>query len=56
MPGSLYSVSVTEEDRQRFPDLFKSKRQIAHKAKTEIGANIRNKLKSLKQSYIEEKI
>lgn len=49
-------MAITEEDREKFPELFKNKKQISESSKSEIGTTVRNKLKSLKQSYIEEKI
>ena len=56
MSRSLYSVDITEQDRQRFPDLFRTKKQLNKYSKSEIASSVRNKLRSLKKSYLEEKI
>lgn len=53
---SSQSVSITEEDKQKFPDLFASKKQLQLETKINIGKSMRNKLKSLKSCYLEDKI
>lgn len=56
MPNSFQSLSITDQDRDKFPDLFKTRKQQNSQSKSEIGKNVRNQLKIFKQSYIEEKI
>lgn len=56
MARSSQSVSVTEEDRNRFPDLFATTKQIVLDTKLNAGKFVRNKLKTLKETLIEEKM
>lgn len=56
MARNSQSVSVTEEDRNRFPDLFATRKQIVLDTKLNAGKSVRSKLKTLKETLIEEKI
>lgn len=49
-------MSVTEEDKQKFPELFVTKRQIVVEEKNNIGKTMRNKLKKIKQANIEARV
>ena len=56
MPKSTQSVCITEQDREKFPDLFLSKKQLFIDTKMKDGRSVRSKLKSLKQSFLEQKV
>jgi len=50
------NLTITEKDKQKFPDLFVSKKQMFFQDKVIAGTTVRNKLKSLKRTYLEDKI
>jgi hypothetical protein len=56
MATSFHNLSITDEDRSRFPDLFASKKQLVFNLKIDAGKAVRSNLKNLKRNLIQEKI